>query len=93
MSLTKEKITNDIYDHVGLSKAKSRSAAENFFEIIKTTLERGENLLISGFGKFVIKGKERRRGRNPQTTEDLWLRARKVVVFKASSVLRKKINI
>ena len=92
MSLTKEKIINDIYNHVGLSKTKSRSVIENFFEIIKGTLEKSEDLLISGFGKFVVKGKEERRGRNPQTTEDLRLRARKVVVFKASGVLRKKIN-
>ncbi|MFC1867095.1 integration host factor subunit alpha [Thermodesulfobacteriota bacterium] len=92
MSLAKEKIITDIYNHVGLSKTRSRSAVENFFEILKTTLERGEDLLISGFGKFVVKGKDERRGRNPQTTADLRLRARKVVVFKTSGVLRKKIN-
>ena len=92
MSLTKEKIINDIYNHVGLSKTRSRSVIENFFEIIKLTLERGEDTLISGFGKFVVKGKNERRGRNPQTTEDLQLRARRVVVFKSSGVLRKKIN-
>ena len=92
MSLTKEKIINDIYNHVGLSKIRSRSVVENFFEIIKTTLEKSEDLLISGFGKFSVKEKSERRGRNPQTTEDLRLRARKVVVFKASGVLRNKIN-
>jgi integration host factor subunit alpha len=93
MSLTKEKIINDIYNHVGLGKSRSRSVVENFFEIIKATLGRGEDLLISGFGKFAVKGKSERRGRNPQTTEDLSLRARKVVIFRASGVLRKKINI
>jgi len=92
MSLTKEKIINDIYNHVGLGKSRSRTVVENFFEIIKETLEKGEDLLISGFGKFVVKGKSERRGRNPQTTEDLRLRARRVVVFKTSGVLRKKIN-
>jgi integration host factor subunit alpha len=92
MSLTKEKIINDIYNHVGLSKTQSRFAVERLFEIIKQALERGENFLISGFGKFVIKEKAERRGRNPQTTEDLRLRARRVVVFKTSGVLRNKIN-
>jgi integration host factor subunit alpha len=92
MSLTKEKIINDAYNHVGLSKTQSRLAVETLFEIVKQTLEKGENLLISGFGKFVVKEKAARRGRNPQTTEDLRLRARRVVVFKTSGVLRKKIN-
>ncbi len=92
MSLTKEKIINDIYNHVGLSKTQSRIVVERLFDIIKQTLERGDNLLISGFGKFVVKEKAERRGRNPQTAEDLRLRARKVVVFRTSGVLRKKIN-
>jgi integration host factor subunit alpha len=65
---------------------------ERLFEIIKETLEIGENILISGFGKFVVREKAARRGRNPQTTEDLHLRARRVVIFKTSGVLRKKIN-
>ena len=92
MSLTKEKVINDIYNHVGLSKTKSRSVVENLFEIIKNTLEEGEDLLVSGFGKFAVKQKKERRGRNPQTTEDLKLRARKILIFKASGVLRQKIN-
>ena len=92
MSLTKEKIINDVYNHVGFSKTKSRSVVENLFEIIKSTLEKGEDILLSGFGKLAVKGKNERRGRDPQTTEDLVLRARKVVIFKASGVLRKKIN-
>lgn len=92
MSLTKETLINDIYDNVGLSKTQSRVVVERLFEIMKSTLERGEDLLVSGFGKFVVKEKAARRGRNPQTTEDLHLRARRVVVYKASGVLRKKIN-
>ena len=92
MSLTKERIINDIYNNVGLSKTKSRSVTENLFQIIKGTLEKEEDILISGFGKFGVKRKHERRGRNPQTTEDLRLRARKVVIFKASGVLRKKLN-
>jgi len=91
-SLTKEKIINDVYHQAGLSKTQSRTVVEQLFEITKKTLEKGEDLLISGFGKFVVRGKKARRGRNPQTTEDLHLRARRVVVFKTSGVLRKKIN-
>ncbi len=92
MALTKERIIDSIYHQVGLSKSQSRVVGEKLLEIMKRTLENGESLLISGFGKFVIKKKAERRGRNPQTTKDLQLRARRVVVFKTSGVLRDKIN-
>ncbi|MCD4716432.1 MAG: integration host factor subunit alpha [Desulfobacterales bacterium] len=92
MALTKEAIINSIYNQVGLSKSQSRIVVEKLLEIIKETLKNGENILISGFGKFEVKEKSARRGRNPQTTEDLQLRARRVVVFKTSGVLRNSIN-
>jgi integration host factor subunit alpha len=92
VALTKEKIIDSIYNQVGLSKSQSRSVVERLLEIMKQSLESGEDILISGFGKFVVKEKSARRGRNPQTTEDLQLRARRVVVFKTSGVLRDKIN-
>ncbi|RLB26715.1 MAG: integration host factor subunit alpha [Desulfobacteraceae bacterium] len=92
MTLTKEKIIDNIYNQVGLSKNQSRRVVESLLEIIKQTLGKGESLLISGFGKFIVKDKAARKGRNPQTKEDLKLRARKVVVFRTSGVLRKKIN-
>ncbi|HBF43003.1 MAG TPA: integration host factor subunit alpha [Desulfobacteraceae bacterium] len=92
MALTKEKIINSIYNQVGLSKSRSRTVVERLLEIMKQALEGGEDLLISGFGKFVVKHKSARRGRNPKTTEDIQLRARKVMVFKTSGVLRDKIN-
>lgn len=92
MALTKEKIIDDVYNHVGLTKTQSRDIVERLFETIKQTLEKGDNILISGFGKFIVKEKAERRGRNPQTTEDLLLRSRRVVVFKTSGVLRNKIN-
>lgn len=92
MTLTKEKIIDTIYNQVGLGKNQSRRVVEGLLEIIKQTLAKKENLLISGFGKFIVKDKAARKGRNPQTTEDLRLRARKVVVFRTSGVLRKKIN-
>jgi len=92
MTLTKEKLIDNIYNQVGLSKNQSRRVIESLLEIIKQTVEKGENLLVSGFGKFIVKDKAARKGRNPQTKEDLKLRARKVVVFRTSGVLRKKIN-
>jgi len=92
VALTKEDIITNVYNQVGLSKKQSRSVVETLLEIVKSRLEQGEDLLVSGFGKFVVKDKTARRGRNPQTTEDLQLRARRVVVFKTSGVLRNKMN-
>lgn len=92
MALTKEKIISSIYDQVGLSKNQSQNVVEKLLEIMKQNLENGEDVLVSGFGKFVVKEKSARRGRNPQTSEELQLRARRVVVFKTSGVLRDKIN-
>ena len=92
MALTKEKIISSIYDQVGLGKNQSQNVVERLLEIIKHNLEKGEDVLVSGFGKFVVKEKSARRGRNPQTSEEMQLRARRVIVFKTSGVLRDKIN-
>ena len=92
MALTKEKIINNVHNQIGLSKQEARSAVERVLEIMKETLAREEDLLISGFGKFSVRRKNARRGRNPQTRQDLMLRARNVVVFKTSGVLRNRIN-
>ncbi len=92
MALTKDRIINRVHEEVGLGKSQARRVVETLFEIMKGTLESGDNLLVSGFGKFMVKNKRSRRGRNPQTKRDLQLRARKVVVFKTSGVLRKKMN-
>ncbi|OGP50021.1 MAG: DNA-binding protein [Deltaproteobacteria bacterium RBG_13_43_22] len=92
MALTKEKIIGTIYEKIGFSKSQSRDVVEQLLEIIKKALASEENILISGFGKFVVKRKRARRGRNPQTNKDLQLKARRVVVFKTSGVLRKKVN-
>lgn len=92
MALTKEKIIASVYETIGFSKSQSRDVVEQLLEIMKKGLASEENVLISGFGKFVVKRKRSRRGRNPQTNQDLQLKARKVVVFKTSGVLRKKIN-
>ncbi len=92
MALTKEKLISRLQSQVGLSKQESRAAVEQVLDIMKESLARSEDLLISGFGKFSVRQKIARRGRNPQTKENLILRARKVVVFKTSGVLRNRIN-
>jgi integration host factor subunit alpha len=92
MALTKEKVINNINLQLGLSKQEARSAIEGVLDIIKDALAREEDVLISGFGKFSVRSKNSRRGRNPQTKKDLVLRARRVVVFKTSGVLRQRIN-
>jgi integration host factor subunit alpha len=92
MTLTKEAVTTSVFDRLDLSKTASAKAVEAAFEIIKKTLEAGEDVLISGFGKFCVKEKGKRRGRNPETGEDLMLAERRVVTFKCSEVLKGKLN-
>ena len=92
MPCTKDHIVNSIYNQLDLPKNTSIEIVESLLEIIKKTLSSGEDVLISGFGKFCVRGKEKRRGRNPQTGEDMTLRSRRVVTFKCSGVLRDKIN-
>ena len=92
MALTKANLVDSVYDKSDLQKQKSTSAVESLLEIIKRNLESGEEVLISGFGKFCVKDKGKRRGRNPQTGNGLMLDARKVVAFKCSGVLREKMN-
>ncbi len=92
MTLTKADMIDSMYNQVGLSKIKSAQVLDCLVEIIKKTLENGENVLISGFGKFSVKEKNKRKGRDPQTGEDLMLGERKVVRFRCSGRLRDKIN-
>jgi integration host factor subunit alpha len=92
MSITKSKLIELICKNSNFSKEESRSTIESLLKIIKKTLESGEDLLISGFGKFCVKDKDKRRGRNPETGNDLMLDARRVVIFKCSGVLRDRIN-
>jgi integration host factor subunit alpha len=92
MALTKDKLITLLQTQMGISKQESREIVERLLGIIKDTLARGEDLLISGFGKFSVRQKRERRGRNPQTKKSLVLSARKVLVFKASGILRARIN-
>ncbi len=92
MSLTKDKLIIRLQTQVGLDKQESRQLVERLLRIMKDTLVEGEEVLISGFGKFSVRQKNARQGRNPQTKESLMLRPRKVMVFKASGVLRERLN-
>ena len=92
MTLTKAQIVDLIHEELPFPKNKSTEVVEGLIEIIKATLQDGEDVLISGFGKFCVKDKRERRGRNPATGNDLILSQRKVVTFKCSGKLREKIN-
>jgi integration host factor subunit alpha len=91
MALTKSEIVASVHN-LGLTKKKSVEVIESLLEIIKRSLESSEDVLISGFGKFCVKNKATRRGRNPATGDDMMLRGRRVVTFKCSGKLRKKID-
>ena len=92
MALKKSHLINAIADQNGFTKKKSTETVETILEIIKSTLASGQDVMISGFGKFCVKEKRQRRGRNPATGDDLLLGERKVVTFKCSHLLRDKIN-
>ncbi len=92
MTLTKAQIIEEIRIRKGLTKKKSTETVKAFLEIMQNTLESGEDVLITGFGKFCVKHKAERRGRNPATGEDLMLASRKVVTFKCSGKLRERLN-
>lgn len=91
MTLTKERLTDSIFQIVD-SKQKAAQIVETLLKMAMQSLENGEDVLLSGFGKFSVKDKNKRRGRNPATGEDLILDSRKVVVFKPSKVLNSKLN-
>ncbi len=91
-TLTKAKLSNKLVERRLATRGEAPRLVETVFELLKLALEHGDDVLISGFGKFIVRDKGRRRGRNPQTNEDLMLDARRVVVFKCSGVLKDKIN-
>jgi integration host factor subunit alpha len=92
LSLTKAILINQIEKQLNLSSSEAKDVLETFLETMKSSLESGENLMISGFGKFQLQDKAPRKGRNPATGKDMILRSRRVVTFKCSGELRKKIN-
>ena len=93
MTLTKADLINQVHaTHLKLTKAQAREAVETILHIMKSKLTNGEDVLLSGFGKFNVNDKSARKGRNPQTGEKLILDARRVVTFKPSGKLREKVN-
>lgn len=92
MTLTKARIIEEIQTELRFSKKETTDLIETLLEIMKRTMENGENVLISGFGKFCVKEKKQRRGRNPATGDDMMLSPRQVVTFKCSGKLRDRIN-
>ena len=92
MTLTKNQITDNIQNELDLSRTEAYDTMENLLEIIKQTIQDGDSLMISGFGKFSVNEKKARKGRNPATNKEMTLSERKVVTFKCSGQLRKIIN-
>jgi integration host factor subunit alpha len=92
MTLTKDHIIHSIGKRLGISKFESSRIVESVLETVKTSLSNGDDVLISGFGKFSARRKAPRKGRNPATGEDLPINARTVVTFKCSGVLKERIN-
>jgi integration host factor subunit alpha len=92
MTLTKAQVVETIQNRTGFTKKRSSETVENLLEIIKSTLESGEDVMITNFGKFCVTHKDERRGRNPATGDDMILASRKVLSFKCSSKLRDNIN-
>ena len=86
--MTKIDIVNSVYESLGISKKYSVAAVDSVFEIIKDELGKGNDVMVSGFGKWTVKVKKERKGRNPQTGKEMMIDARKVVTFKPSQALR-----
>jgi integration host factor subunit alpha len=92
MTMTKADIIERIHERVGFSKKEASEVVESVFEVMKNRLEEGDTVKLSGFGKFVINDKVPRKGRNPQSGEEIVITGRRVLSFKPSQVLKKTIN-
>ncbi len=92
MKLTKADLVDHICKTRDMSKKQAVEAVENILEIMKSNLEKGDDVLLSGFGKFKVRDKQLRKGRNPKTGEETVISARKVVTFKPCGKLREKVN-
>ena len=90
--MTKADIVEQLYERTGVSKQEATRITELFLDIMKETLERGEKVKISSFGNFVVRAKRSRRGRNPQTGDDIMITPRKVLTFKSSPLLKQALN-
>ena len=89
-TLTKEDIVTAVYNKIGYDKKFSKELVSDFFNSLKNYLMKGQGVKIHGFGKFILKDKKSRRGRNPQTGKSLTISARRVLLFHASTIFKKK---
>jgi integration host factor subunit alpha len=92
MSMTKINIIDSICEKLGIQKKDCVKIVESVFDIIKDDLDKGNDVMISGFGKWTVNAKKARKGRNPKTGEAMTIAARRVVTFKPSTVLRDKLK-
>ena len=92
MTLTKDHIISSTGNRIGVTKFESTRLVESVLETVKTSLSNGEDVLITGFGKFIVRNKAARLGRNPATGEDLTLDPRRVITFRCSPRMRDRIN-
>jgi integration host factor subunit alpha len=92
MALNKAEIIESVHQQLGFTQKNSTELVEQLIETIKSTLASGEDVLISGFGKFCVNEKKERRGRNPATEDSMMLRPKRVVTFKVSGKLRRRVN-
>jgi len=90
--MTKVDIVENIYEKVGFSKKEVAKIVESIFDIIKDGLQQEEKIKISGFGNFIVRKKRARRGRNPQTGDDIEISPRRILTFKPSQVLKGALN-
>ncbi|MCK4622947.1 MAG: integration host factor subunit alpha [Desulfuromonadales bacterium] len=90
--MTKADLIEKVYLKIGFSKKESSDVVERVFDLIKSTLQEGETIKIAGFGNFVVQSKAARRGRNPQTGDEIEISSRKILTFKPSQVLKGAIN-
>jgi len=90
--MTKQDIINKVANELDITAKEARPMVEAVFDLLKTSLENCDNIEISGFGKFIVRQKNKRIGRNPKTGEEAEISSRKVVMFKSSEILRKAVN-
>ena len=92
MALTKAAIAEHLFEELGLNKREAKEVVEMFFEEIRTALEQGQQVKLSGFGNFDLREKRQRPGRNPKTGEEIPISARRVVVFRPGQKLKAKVE-
>ena len=92
MALTKANISNCLFDEVGLNKREAKEFVDSFFEVIRESLESGDNIKLSGYGNFQLRDKGERPGRNPKTGEEIPITARRVVTFRPGQKLRARVE-